>query len=865
MKHLFALVFLFFSLTSLQAQFSGMFGGGDMENPVNWTGEVVEKQDGSFDLVFHAKIKKGWHIFSQHTPDGGSLPLEVKYVAAGEDYQTNGETQESPTIRQYNDIFEVDEVIWENEATLTQNIQLKTDDTQLVKAELFYQVCEELCINEEYYFVFDLKNKAVEVYDDYDAFGAVGKTASKNTADSKKEVEGSSFSYTPSSMLMGGGGEESPVKWSGNVVKKGSDRYDLVFQAEIADGWHIFSQHTPDGGSLPMEITYHEEGKAYKNEGETQESPTIRQYNDIFEVDEVIWEETAELTQSITLHDTDIRYVKAEMFYQVCEELCINEEYYFVFDLEKGAASVFDNYDEFQAFGTGQETPDMAKTAVDKKSVTDSKDDRGMWVTFVLAFLWGFAALLTPCVFPMIPMTVSFFTKQSENKIVGKRNAILYSLFIIVIYVILGTLIVGIFGADSLNRLSTNVTFNLLFFLLLVVFAASFLGAFEIVLPSSWANKVDKRAGKGGIIGIFFMALALAIVSFSCTGPIIGTLLVQSASQGGIAPIIGMLGFSLALAIPFGLFALFPSWMNSLPKSGGWLNSVKVVLGLLELAFAFKFLSNADLVLQAHLLPRELFLAIWIAIFGVMAFYLFGKIQLPNDTKPEHISVGRLGLGMLALSFTIYLIPGIWGSPLKLISGFPPPMTYSESPYGVGYTKSQASFVPAEGMALESLPESAVPGPHDILAFRDYNEGMAYAKKIGKPVLLDFTGMACVNCRKMEERVWSESPILSILKRDVVLISLYVDVDEKLPENQQYTSKTTGRRIRTVGNKWSDFQIERYQMNAQPFYVLVSPEDESNLNEPVGYVPNAKKYEDWLKEGIGNFKGISSPEDISEI
>ncbi|NDV17771.1 thioredoxin fold domain-containing protein, partial [Muricauda sp. TY007] len=453
-----------------------------------------------------------------------------------------------------------------------------------------------------------------------------------------------------------------------------------------------------------------------------------------------------------------------------------------------------------------------------------------------------------PCVFPMIPMTVSFFTKQSKNRAQGVKNAVFYGISIVLIYVVLGSLVTAVFGADSLNALSTNVWFNLIFFLLLVVFAASFLGAFEIVLPYTWANKVDKQADKGGVIGILFMALALAIVSFSCTGPIVGTLLVEAASKGGMAPIIGMLGFSLALALPFMFFALFPGWLNSLPKSGGWLNSVKVFLGFLELALAFKFLSNADLVLQLHWLEREVFLAIWIAIFGALAMYLFGKLRLPHDSPIQHISVGRLGLGLLTLSFALYLIPGLWGAPLKLISGFPPPMHYSESPNGVGYAKmGSGSFT--NGL----LPEGATYGPHDIVAFKDYEKGMAYAKKVGKPVLIDFTGHACVNCRKMEERVWSEPQILEILNNEVVLVSLYVDDKRELPEDRQYVSAATGKRIRTIGNKWSDFQIREYRANAQPYYVLVDHEGEK-LNEPVGYTPDVEAYGSWLELGLENFE-----------
>lgn len=664
---------------------------------------------------------------------------------------------------------------------------------------------------------------------------------------------------SPGQLAPGGDNMDNPAEWSGKVKQTSDDSYDLIFKADIEDGWHIYSQHTEEGGGLPLELNFHDAGEGFATKGAAEESETIEQFSDIFGVDEEIFKDEAVLTQNVTITDDDTRYVKAEVNYQICQDACINGEQYFVFDTKDEEAELFEDYDEFKAYGndvSADKDADKANdTEVAEVSDADSKQSTGgqsLWAIFIPAFLWGFAALLTPCVFPMIPMTVSFFTKQGKSKAIGKRNAILYALFIVVIYVVLGTLVAAIFGADSLNRLSTSVTFNIIFFLLLLVFAASFLGAFEIVLPNAWANKVDKQADKGGILGIFFMALALAIVSFSCTGPIIGTLLVQAASQGTfIAPIVGMLGFALAIAIPFGIFALFPNLMSSLPQSGGWLNAVKVVLGLLELALAFKFLSNADLVVQGHYLPREVFLALWIAIFGVMAFYLFGKIQLPNDTKPDKISVGRLGMGLLALAFTIYLIPGIWGAPLKMLSGYLPPEHYSESPYGVGFTKTNTN---SSNQDQDKETEDMVPGPQDIMAFRDYDKGLAYARKKEKPIMLDFTGMACVNCRKMEDRVWSQEQIKSILKNDVVLISLYVDIDEELPDDEKYTSETTGRRVRTVGNKWSDFQIKNYDMNAQPYYVLVDPDDEESLNDPVAYTPDAGSYANWLQNGIENYE-----------
>jgi thiol:disulfide interchange protein DsbD len=524
----------------------------------------------------------------------------------------------------------------------------------------------------------------------------------------------------------------------------------------------------------------------------------------------------------------------------VCKEVCIQGNNLFEFDLKALSSKEVKNFEEVKA---GDKSGDATETA---EKPAEKEEDKGLVAIFFIAFFSGFAALLTPCVFPMIPMTVSFFTKQSKTRAAGIRNAFTYGISIIVIYVILGSLVTAIFGADALNALSTNVWFNIVFFILLVVFAFSFLGAFEIMLPNSWANKVDRQADRGGIVGILFMALALAIVSFSCTGPIVGTLLVESAAKGGIAPIVGMLGFSLALALPFMLFAMFPGWLNSLPKSGGWLNTVKVFLGFLELALAFKFLSNADLVLQLHILERETFLAIWIAIFGALAMYLLGKITLPHDSPLASISVGRLSLGLLVLAFTIYLVPGLWGAPLKLVSGFPPPSNYSESPFGFGATGSNAHT------GENTLPDGAKLAAHGIVSFEDYDKGLAYAKEVGKPVLIDFTGYACVNCRKMEDYVWSDERILSILKNDVVLISLYVDYKKELPESEQYVSKATGKKIKTIGNKWSDMQITKYQINAQPYYVLMG-HDEKDLNEPVGYTPNIDEYEAWLKDGISKF------------
>jgi len=640
---------------------------------------------------------------------------------------------------------------------------------------------------------------------------------------------------------------QNPATWKAEVEQQDATHYQLILEAQIEPEWHIYSQFTDPAGPIPLALEFLKVGEDFTLDGPAKESETEVVYSDIFEVDETFWSDTATITQDITLTNEKTKLVKLILTYQVCKEVCINEEKYIVFDLENKKGTVVADFNAFESFGTASEVEKEVDKIEPVEKVVKQEEQKDLWTLFFVAFASGFLALLTPCVFPMIPMTVSFFTKQSKNLAVGRRNAILYGIFIVVIYVLLGTIVTAIFGADALNALSTNVWFNLIFFVLLVVFAISFFGAFEIMLPNSWANAVDRKADRGGIIGIFFMALALAIVSFSCTGPIVGTLLVQAAAEGGLAPIIGMLGFSLAIALPFALFALFPGLLNSLPKSGGWLNSVKVVLGFLELALAFKFLSNADLVLQAHILEREVFLAIWIALGIGLSLYLFGKLTTAHDSPLPHISTGRLLLGLFTLTFTIYLVPGLWGAPLKLISGFPPPMNYSESPYGVGYSKGGTALPDGE------LPEEAELGPYQLVTFTDYESGLAFAKAENKPVLLDFTGKACVNCRKMEERVWGEPQILGKLQQDVVLISLFVDLKEKLPEDEQYVSETTGKRIQTVGNKWSDFQIRKYQINAQPYYVLLDPKTEAELNKPVGYTPDVDEFEAWLEEGIGAY------------
>ena len=620
----------------------------------------------------------------------------------------------------------------------------------------------------------------------------------------------------------------NPVEWEFSQKQLSENEIELRFKANIEDHWHLYSQNIEQDGPVPTEFTFTTKG-GYELIGGVTEGKPIEEFDPNFDMVLKYFGKEAIFTQKIKVISSKDFKIEGNVYFMVCDEKqCLPpEEVKFSFDIKAAADGAT----------SSSEVP------------LDEKEARGMWWLFFISFLSGFAALLTPCVFPMIPMTVSFFTKQSKTKAKGITNAIIYGLSIIVIYVALGVGVSSIFGADALNNMATNVYFNIGFFLLLIIFGASFLGAFDIELPASWTNKSVEAEGKGGLLGIFFMAFTLALVSFSCTGPIVGTLLVEAATGGYMGPIIGMLGFSLAIALPFALFAAFPGWLNSLPQSGGWLNSVKVTLGFLEIALAFKFLSNADLVMQTHWLERELFLAIWIMIFGLLTMYLLGFLKFAHDSDLKHISVSRLSIAILTGTLTVYMIPGLWGAPLKIINAFPPPMQYSESPFGVGNSNGGTSSTPHEEQGQHL-------GPQGIMVFHDYKEGMDYAKEVNKAVVIDFTGWACVNCRKMEEQVWSNPNVKSMLANDVVLISLYVDERIDLPKNEQYETTLAGKKkkVKTTGDKWMVLQANTYGANSQPYYVFLNNNGDQMV-EPANYQDygTVKLFTDWLNRGLKEF------------
>ena len=615
-----------------------------------------------------------------------------------------------------------------------------------------------------------------------------------------------------------------PVKWSFELKKTSATTADVQINATIDDGWHVYGLNIPKDGPRATSIVFDKIENALKV-GELQDPSKLeKQYDANFNMELNWYSENAVFIQKIKFTDASKVKIKGQVEFMACNDKnCLpptKKQFTLVLATDQTQATTEVVKSEITTKSSDYWTPvisELKSFGSTKNSTTTS-----LWFIFLAGLLGGFLALFTPCVWPIIPMTVSFFLKRSENKRLGQRDAILYGLAIIFIYVTLGILITLIFGASALNSLSTNAIFNLIFFGLLVLFAVSFFGAFEITLPSSWSTKLDAKADStAGFISILFMAFTLVLVSFSCTGPIIGTLLVQVSSTGSIlAPAIGMLGFAVALSIPFSLFALFPSWLKSLPKSGGWLNTVKVVLAYLELALALKFLSVADLVYGWRILDREVFLAIWIVIFAFLGFYLLGKIRFPHDSESKHTSVLGVFLAIVSFAFSVYMIPGLWGAPLKAISAFSPPL----------YTQDFNLY-----------------NDEVHAAFTDFDLGMAYAAEKKLPVIVDFSGFGCVNCRKMEASVWTDPTVRELLKKDFVLISLFVD--DKTALNKPYDVQENGRTttIETVGDKWSYLQRHKFGANAQPFYVMLN-NDAKPLNKPYSFDQNPANFLSWLKK-----------------
>ena len=653
---------------------------------------------------------------------------------------------------------------------------------------------------------------------------------------------------------------QDPVKFNSELKILAADEAEVVFTAAIDKGWHVYSTDLGDGG--PISATFNVE-KIFGAEVVGKLKPVgkeISTFDKLFEMKVRYFENTAQFVQKLKLTGGAYQ-IEGYLEYGACnDENCLPPtQVPFKFSgkaegaAKEAAAAAAETKAEEQpakqetVSGTapvaaigGADGPTEIKVAdkvdlwkpviseLNSLGETTSQEDMSWIYIFITGFAGGLLALFTPCVWPIIPMTVSFFLKRSKDKKKGIRDAWTYGASIVVIYVTLGLAITLVFGASALNALSTNAVFNILFCLMLVVFAASFFGAFEITLPSKWSTAVDSKAeATSGLLSIFLMAFTLSLVSFSCTGPIIGFLLVQVSTTGSVvAPAIGMLGFAIALALPFTLFALFPSWLKSMPKSGGWMNIIKVTLGFLELAFALKFLSVADLAYGWRILDRETFLALWIVLFALLGFYLLGKIKFPHDDDDSKVSVPRFFMALASLAFAVYMVPGLWGAPLKAVSAFAPPMQTQD--FNLYNNEVHARF-------------------------DDYDLGMEYARQHGKPVMLDFTGYGCVNCRKMELAVWTSPKVSDIINNDYVLITLYVDNKTPLPSPVKIVENGTERTLRTVGDKWSYLQRVKFGANAQPFYVLIDNEGKP-LNKSYSYDEDIPKYIEFLQTGLENYK-----------
>lgn len=678
-----------------------------------------------------------------------------------------------------------------------------------------------------------------------------------------------------------------PVSWTYSVEKINDNNYYLIYDAEIEDEYHLYSQFVEDGGPLPTEFIYNNK-EGFELLGKAIEIPKPKtKYEEAFMMDVLYFEKNQKFKQKIKVTSEENFEIKGEIAYMVCnDETCVPlyKDFSFTIKMETVSEENQNNSknnskiqnkdttdeDGFIAIKTKDETKitdkENSTTLSEKEKINENKDHKkkGLWSFFWIAFIGGFIAIFTPCVLPMVPMTVTFFMKDKEEKSKGQRQAIFYGFSIILIFTTIGTLIAATLGPNFNQWLSTHWLPNIFFFIIFLFFAAAFFGMFELRMPNWLINRADRQADKGGWLGPFFMAFVLVLVSFSCTAPIVGGILVMAAQGSVLYPVIGMLGFGLAFALPFTLFAMFPKWLNKLPKSGGWLNSVKVVLGFIELALGFKFLSVADQTYHWHLLDREIYLAIWIVIFTLMGLYLLGKIKFANDSEVKHISVPRLALVIVTFSFVVYLIPGMFGAPLKALSGWIPPQTTHDFDINAivrknikaaGITNIKADDNKKE-MCEEPKYKDFLHLPHGLEGYFDYEQGMKCAKAQNKPVFIDFTGHGCVNCRKMEEFVWADPEVLKRLRDDYIIITLYTDDKTKLPEEEWVPASIShdGKTKKTLGKKYADFQIRKFETNSQPQYVLADTDGNKLVKETKAYDNNVQNFVDFLDKGLEEFE-----------
>tara|TARA_R110000868_G_scaffold75201_2_gene217190 strand:+ start:1131 stop:3620 length:2490 start_codon:yes stop_codon:yes gene_type:complete len=826
MKLLFSFLLSFAFALTLPAQ---------IYNPVSWETEVQPLKKGSYQLIIHAKIEKGWHLYSQNLPSNdGPIATEFTFVKTN-NFSLKGTVQEPTPKIEFDTNFDMELSYFEKEVTFSQTIVTNAINSFTIKGEVYFMVCNDVrCLPPEYVDL-EFTIPGNEEIGDNRLVAKEKITQEEKSSSETKADEVNIISLNEESTSNESSDFQDPIKWTFSSKKIESNVYELLFEAKLDEGWHIYAQELQsDDGPIATSFIFNEaEGSSLVGEV-IERGERITAFDPNFEMDLNYFSNQVIFVQKVNSIN---ELITGEFEFMVCNEvMCLPPEIIeFQIDLSTGKGyNLLDITESSEDTDISTIVPELPNVNLDSPigDCGEKTEVRNLWLVFIFGFLGGLIALLTPCVFPMIPLTVSFFTKgDGEGKGFGK--ALLYGFFIFLIYAILSIPFHFNTDPEVLNEIATSVWLNVLFFVIFVVFAISFFGYFEITLPSSFTNKADSASQVGGVIGIFFMALTLALVSFSCTGPILGTVL-GSALKNGPWPItIAMSGFGIALGLPFAVFAAFPGMMSKLPKSGGWLNSVKVVLGFIELALAVKFLSNADLVEQWGLLKRETFFLIWTLIGIGLVAYLFGWIKFPHDSPVKKLSKFRLGFATLILIFTIYIAPGILKNPPwnhNLLSGFPPPTFY-------GWYEKETFHA----------------------EFMDFDEAMKEAKIQNKPLLIDFTGWACVNCRKMEESVWTVPAIKKRLSEEFVLVSLYVDDKVLLPESQQgvFEFKRGGeiqkKKIKTIGNKWATFQTQVFNNNSQPFYVMLSPEGYL-LGNPQGYTPDVEDYAAFLDCGLKAFE-----------
>lgn len=859
--------------------------------PVKWSWEAKHLDGNEFELIYTATIDDGWSVYSQYLEsDDGPVKTSFTYDD-GTHFKLEGKNVESGNKKEaFDEVFQMNLAKFKKTGIFTQKVTV-SDYSKPISGYLTFMTCDDKrCLpptDVDYEFKLKApvastaatvkeeapKETTTSVETTAETSPTIKETKEKVDQAKKKVAATTPEKITPpteipvaSEAAAGNGGFKDPVSWSFSSRKKSDKEYELIFKGAIDDGWYVYSQHQEsEDGPLATSFEY-DQADHYTLVGAAIESGGLKKaYDEVFEMDVNKFSHDAIFTQTIEVLDTG-KPVTGYFTFQTCDnKSCKKYDIDFFVDpaqslalLGEEAMKRTDAYNNPSV--AGEEGPKREGNVIDQEvesirttfntPVGDcggggQTEDGWIWA-FIFGFGGGLLALITPCVFPMIPLTVSFFTKGSNSRAAGIKNGLIYGASIILIYVSLGLIVTAAFGPEALNALSTHWLSNMIFFIVFIIFAISFFGYFEITLPSSLANKSDQMADKGGLLGTFFMAATLAIVSFSCTGPIVGTALVQTASNP-VGPFFVMLGFSSALALPFGLFAAFPAWLNSMPRSGSWMTNVKVVLGFIELALALKFFSVADYTYHWGILKYELFMGLWVLIAAAMTLYLFGYIRFPHDSKVTKLSKTRLGFALFSLFLTFYLATGFQYdevtksyTPPGLMSGLAPPAGYN-------------FFLPGPQVD-ESLKEkypSLTKCANNLDCFKDYYEGMSYAKEVNMPVLLDFTGYGCVNCRKTEDFIWVETPVRNNIDQNFVLISLYVD--DPTPLEETLVSASRQNKIRNVGNKWADFQIVNFEGNAQPLYVLMSA-DEKVLAYPRGYEEGWADYNEFLNCGLETHK-----------